>query len=181
MDPADRIWDFDPNFTRSASLDSSNLHLQDVNSSIPLQVLQTAVTDDEQLNFQLVNLDISHENYLVILHFLELNPDVQAGQRIFDIYVNGEKKSDRFDILESGKPSHYKAFTVKVKANGFLNISLIKASNTVQYGPICNAYEIFEAHDIVAETIHRDGMWLNQLPPIFLAFFINIFLEVTKD
>ncbi|KAM0952008.1 putative protein kinase RLK-Pelle-LRR-I-1 family [Dioscorea sansibarensis] len=163
MDPADRIWDFDPNFTRSASLDSSNLHLQDVNSSIPLQVLQTAVTDDEQLNFQLVNLDISHENYLVILHFLELNPDVQAGQRIFDIYVNGEKKSDRFDILESGKPSHYKAFTVKVKANGFLNISLIKASNTVQYGPICNAYEIFEAHDIVAETIHRDVVAASQL------------------
>lgn len=139
------------------------------------------MADDKLLNFQLVNLDISHENYLVILHFLELNPDIQAGQRIFDICVNGEKKSDRFDILKSGKPSRYKAFTVKVKANGFLNISLIKASNTVQYGPICNAYEIFEVHDIDVETIYRDGMRLNQLLPFFFAFFVNIFLEVTKD
>ncbi|KAJ0982654.1 hypothetical protein J5N97_010909 [Dioscorea zingiberensis] len=163
VDPADRIWASDPNFTRNTALISSNVFLQGVNSSIPLEVLQTAATDDEQLNFQLVGLDTSHENYLVILHFLELNPNIQAGQRKFDIYVNGEKKYDMFDILESRKASNYKAYTLKVKANGFLNISLIKASNTTDYGPICNAFEIFEVHDIAAETVQRDVEAASQL------------------
>ncbi len=43
--------------------------------------------------------DLLPETYVVRLHFAELTADVQAGDRVFDVFVNDEKVLDSFDIV----------------------------------------------------------------------------------
>lgn len=120
----------------------------------PLQVLQTAVTHPDRLQFVLSGLDIEDNEYRVFLYFLELNSTVKAGKRVFDIYVNGEIKKERFDILAEG--SNYTYTVLNVSANGLLNLTLVKASGA-EFGPLLNAYEILQMRSWIEETNHKDG------------------------
>lgn len=68
-------------------------------------------------------------------------------------YINNVKLIRNFDILANG--SNYKEIVLEVKANGSLNMTLVKASGS--FGPICNAYEILQVHPWVQETNQKDG------------------------
>ncbi|KAL0928113.1 hypothetical protein M5K25_002354 [Dendrobium thyrsiflorum] len=158
-DLADRIWHVhyeDADLIRGKILESPDITLHGSNVSVPLEVLQTAITDDEQLIFNLKGLVTDHDELLIILHFLELDANVQTGQRVFDIYVNGDKKFANFDVLDNENSSNYKVVTTQVKSNGFLNLSLVKVQDAAKYGPICNAYEIYKVLQRTTETIQRD-------------------------
>ncbi|KAH0459441.1 hypothetical protein IEQ34_012255 [Dendrobium chrysotoxum] len=158
-DLADRIWPVDlgeRGFFKGKILESPDITLHGSNISIPLEVLQTAITDDEELVIYHKDLLTDHNDFLIILYFLELDADVQIGQRVFDIYVNGDKKYASFDILENENSSNYRVISSRVKSNGFLNISLVKVLDEAKYGPICNAYEIYQVLQRSTETIQRD-------------------------
>ncbi|KAL8044714.1 hypothetical protein ABFX02_08G063500 [Erythranthe guttata] len=153
-DPYDRIWrqDSHPDSTASyLSLPTAdNMDFTDANSILPpLRVLQTALTHPEQLVFKYENLDPGTYDYSLYLHFLELDDSVfRAGQRVFDVYINNEKRQE-VDILASGK--NYSTVVLNFAANGVLNLTLVKAS-TSRFGPICNAYEIFQSYPRNEET-----------------------------
>ncbi|KAG8373803.1 hypothetical protein BUALT_Bualt11G0063100 [Buddleja alternifolia] len=151
-DQYDRIWRSDSYVDSTASNISSstaNVNISDANSILPpLQVLRTALTHPERLEFKYDNLDAGNYDYEVYLYFLELDDSVQAGQRVFDIYINNEKRQE-VDILASA--SRYSVIVLNLTANGVLNLTLVKATNS-QLGPICNAYEIFQARPRNEET-----------------------------
>ncbi|KAG0466896.1 hypothetical protein HPP92_018476 [Vanilla planifolia] len=152
----DRIWHVDVEktaFTKNVILESPDASFRRSRASIPPEVLLTAATDDEQLVFEHKDLEKDND-VLIILYFLELDANVQIGKRIFDIYVNGDKKHSKFDILE--KDNTYKVITARVKTNGFLNVSLVKVPGFSKYGPICNAYEIYQVLNRSPETVQRD-------------------------
>lgn len=121
---------------------------------VPLQVLQTALTDPNRLEISLRDLDTQYYEYLVFLYFLELNKTVEPGQRVFGIYLNGERRKPTFDIQGNG--SNYNEVVFNVSAHGFVNVTLIKASGSV-FGPLFNAYEIFQVHPWSQDTSSGDG------------------------
>ncbi|KVH92378.1 Concanavalin A-like lectin/glucanase, subgroup, partial [Cynara cardunculus var. scolymus] len=138
QDPYDRIWkpdsDLDQN-GNSTSLDNRNIIVLNGTKMLPpIQVLQTARTHPERLEFQ-HNLN-SGNKYILYLYFLELNASVQAGQRVFDIYINDEKRQ-QIDVISSD--SNYRTTVMHFTANKFLNLTIRKASNGSQLGPILDA------------------------------------------
>lgn len=154
MDESDRIWkpieNSPPPVTNLSSFPNDKAN----NVTAPnLKVLQTALNHSERLEFR-EDLDKNHSDYRVILYFLELNGNVKSGERVFDIYINNDKLRQDFDILANG--SNYKEVALDVKANGSLNMTLVKASAGI-FGPICNAYEILQVHPWVQETNQKDG------------------------
>ncbi|KAL0450085.1 UNVERIFIED_CONTAM: Nodulation receptor kinase [Sesamum latifolium] len=152
VDPYDRIWRSDSYPDSTANYISSStayVNLTGVNSILPpLEVLQTALTHPERLEFQYKNLDAGTYNYNLYLHFLELDDSVQAGQRVFHVYINNEKRQ-AVDVLSGG--SRYSSVALDFRTNGVLNLTLVKALNS-QLGPICNAYEILQDYPRNAET-----------------------------
>ncbi|PKA45608.1 putative protein phosphatase 2C 55 [Apostasia shenzhenica] len=158
-DLVDRIWHVDreeADFGRRNNLESFNISLRGCNTSVPLKVLQSATDDNKQLVFLHEGLANDQEEFLIILHFLELDGNVHTGERVFDVYVNGDKMHEKFDILEDEKSSNYRVFSVRVKSGGYLNVSLVNALDAAKYGPICNAYEIYRVLQKGVETIERD-------------------------
>ena len=119
----------------------------------PLQVLKTAVTHQERLEFQYDTLDAGSRNYSIYLYFLELNESVRVGERVFNVFIN-DKNMHTVDILASGAP--FLRVTLNFTTNGVLNLTLVKASNS-QLGPICNAYEIWQVYPRNAETNAEEG------------------------
>lgn len=153
-DKYDRIWKPASSLYSPAANSGVTIH-NNVNTTLPLNVLQTAVTDSTRLEFLQNDLDNGDYNYTVILYFLELNDSVRIGQRVFDIYINNEKKADNFDILAKG--SNYGELVFNVTAKGSLNLTLDKGSNGSELGPICNAYEMLQVRQRDQETDYNDG------------------------
>ncbi|RWR77865.1 Protein kinase domain-containing protein [Cinnamomum micranthum f. kanehirae] len=150
----DRIWNTDAN-PNNYSIQSNNTAIYGTqNTFVPLEVLQTAATAMEQLNFS-ISLEASEKEYMILLYFLELNSSVTMGERVFNININGVMVHDRFDILQNS--SNYKQVVIKVKANESLDISLIRVSADVSaLGPICNAYEVFKVQNRTPGTVQED-------------------------
>ncbi|MCD9645482.1 hypothetical protein HAX54_034443 [Datura stramonium] len=115
----------------------------------PVFVLKTALTHPERLEFLHEDLDTGYFTYSLFLYFLEPNDSAQAGQRMFYIYINNEKRL-KVDILASG--SRYLDVVLKFRANRVVNLTMIKASNLSQLGPICNGYEILKTLPRARET-----------------------------
>lgn len=155
-DPNDRIWVPATNLNPDIyPILNANISIDNVTTTVPLKVLQTGLTHSDRLEFYHNNIDPGDNTYYIFLYFLELNDSVQTvGQRVFDIYINGDKKEERFDILAGG--SKYKEVGVNVTANGYLNLTLVKASNGLEFGPICNGYEILKMHPWVPQTRQKD-------------------------
>lgn len=134
-------------------VNTSNVNITDLDSiAPPHQVLQTAVTHPERLEFHYENLDVGPSNYELYLYFLE-DDTVHAGDRVFDVYIN-DKNIREVEILASGSP--YFAVNLNFTTNGALNLTLVKALNS-QLGPICNAYELFQAYSRNEETNVEEG------------------------
>ncbi|OMO56334.1 hypothetical protein CCACVL1_26622 [Corchorus capsularis] len=140
-DKYDRIWK--PASSLYSRTNSPVTFHNNASTKVPLKVLETAVTDSNRLEFLQNDLNSGDYNYTVILYFLELNDTVtRTGQRVFNIYINNERKEENFDILASG--SNYREVVFNVTAKGSMNLTLVKVSNGSEFGPICNAFEIFQ-------------------------------------
>lgn len=153
-DPSDRIWKPRSNLgSRTVAGFVPNANYDGI-VRVPLQVLQTFLTDSEKLEIFHDDLDSADFNYRLFLYFLESDKTVQSGQRLFDIYLNNELRNSRFDILGNG--SNFKEAVFNFRANWQLNLTLIRSSGSI-LGPICNAYEILQVHIVVGETSQKDG------------------------
>ncbi|PIA55232.1 hypothetical protein AQUCO_00800157v1, partial [Aquilegia coerulea] len=155
-DVNDRIWNANASRIQNENLlSNANISVNGANTTVPLKVLQTAVTKSGRLEFIYHDLVEHDTNYLIYLYFLELNTSVVTGQRVFHIFVNGEQMSERLDILGNNTTSNYKEVKLNITANGVLNVSLIKVEDAV-LGPILNAYEILEVQKLVTGTLQKD-------------------------
>lgn len=155
QDPYDRIWkpDSDSNQNgNSTSLNGDKIVQNRTKTSPPIEVLKTGRTHLERLEF-MHNLHSTYEKYILHLYFLELDGNVKIGQRVFDVYINGEKRQ-QIDVISSG--SNYRDTFMYFTANGFLNLTIKKASNGSQWGPICNAYEVFQVRPLLQATDQKD-------------------------
>lgn len=156
-DPFDRIWipKLSPEPTTYSISSTTNISNNNAKVTVPLQVLHTALTDPNRLTFPHTDLDSGDYNYTLSLYFLELNDSVKSsGQRVFDIFINNEKKKEKFDILAQG--SNYAKLALNITANGSLNLTLVNVLNGSVFGPICNAYEILQLRQWVQETNQAD-------------------------
>ncbi|KAL5714698.1 non-specific serine/threonine protein kinase [Ranunculus cassubicifolius] len=157
FDLGDRIWNINVSQIENATPESNlNMGVTGANTTVPVPVLQTAVTNAERLEFFHNGLGVDDADYLIYLYFLELNATVGRGQRAFDIYVNGKVQPGIFDMLGHGNTSNYKEVVLKIKTNRFLNVSLIKVDGA-EFGPMLNAYEIFEVQKRVEGTLQKDA------------------------
>ncbi|KAF5738052.1 hypothetical protein HS088_TW13G00946 [Tripterygium wilfordii] len=155
-DQYDRIWRIPDPQTISplSSKRSSNISIYNANVTVPAKVLQTAVAATDLLQIFHNDLDTGDYNYTVILHFLELDDSVTVGQRVFDIYINSNKRGASFDILATG--TKYARLALNFTANGSLNLTMAKVPNAFDVGPICNAYEILQVRPWVQATNQDD-------------------------
>ncbi|KAK9038659.1 hypothetical protein V6N11_023515 [Hibiscus sabdariffa] len=158
-DRYDRIWK--PASSLYLQVNSTVTIPNNANTTVPLDVLRTAVTDSTRLEFLQNGLDNGDYNYTVALFFLELNDTVGVGQRVFDIYINDEKEEENFDISATG--SNYREVVYNVTAKGSLNLTLVKGSNGSQFGPICNAFEILQVRPRDLETDYDDVIEINKV------------------
>ncbi|XP_015579688.3 nodulation receptor kinase [Ricinus communis] len=164
-DKFDRIWEIlDPSIV-SISPDPvparSNTGIYNASTTVPTEVLQTALTHRDRLEFLHKNLDSENYNYTLFLYFLELNSTVKTTQRLFSIFINNEIKQEGIDILSSG--SNYKEVVLTVTAKGSLNLTLVKVTNKYDFGPILNAYEILQVQPWVQGTNQKDVDVIKQM------------------
>ncbi|XP_062005626.1 nodulation receptor kinase-like [Rosa rugosa] len=150
-DPSDRIW------LTNSTVDLGTFHITEPNvnvlgvtdARVPIQVLQTALASSDRLVILHDGLSSTNNHYLLFLYFYEVNQTVQAGKRVFDVYLNSELRQPGFDVMGNG--SNYRELALNVTANEYLNLTLVRASES-ENGPICNAYEILQVHQLVQET-----------------------------
>lgn len=178
-DRYDRIWRKELHTNQEANRTSSSAaNINTETTAPPIQVLQTALTHPVRLVFLHNDLVPGNNNYNLHLYFLELDDSVQMGQRVFDIFINDEKRQENIDILAGN--SNYKAAILNFNADGFLNLTLVKASNGSQLGPVISAYEILQVHPSVQGTAQKDGNRNSNYKAVLLNFTANGFHNLTS-
>ncbi|XP_047063677.1 probable LRR receptor-like serine/threonine-protein kinase At1g56140 [Lolium rigidum] len=121
-------------------------------NTLDTELLQDARMSPSSLRY--FGIGLENGNYTVTLQFAEFDfPDTQSwknrGRRVFDIYVQGERKEQNFDIKKAAGGKSYtavrKQYTVPVTKN-FLEIHLFWAGkgtccipNEGYYGPAISA------------------------------------------
>eukprot|EP01018_Ginkgo_biloba_P001674 Gb_30966 [translate_table: standard] len=122
---------------------------------VPIQVLQSARAEfnRSRLEFTIEPENQEPAHYRVFLYFQEVLDDVHVGQRVFDIYANGELQHQHFDILGNGT-SKNRLFDFQIHSVGKLKVSLEGTSG--KFGPICSAYEVYQIMPRSAGTVARD-------------------------
>lgn len=155
-DPFDRIWDTDSKLVKpSPDLTLARSYIHNASTTVPIRVLQTALTHPDRLEFLHSSLDAEYHNYTLFLYFFELNSTIKPQQRVFKIYINNEIHQDEFDIQANG--SYYNEVALNVTAKESLNLTLVKVSNRSVFGPILNAYEILQMYSWIQGTNQQDG------------------------
>ncbi|KAG8642786.1 hypothetical protein MANES_12G121400v8 [Manihot esculenta] len=154
-DPFDRIWDTDSKLVKpSPDLTLARSYIHNASTTVPIRVLQTALTHPDRLEFLHSSLDAEYHNYTLFLYFFELNSTIKPQQRVFKIYINNEIHQDEFDIQANG--SYYNEVALNVTAKEALNLTLVKVSNRSVFGPILNAYEILQMYSWIQGTNQQD-------------------------
>ena len=88
---------------------------------------------------------VAGEEYAVRLYFAEIDPTVTAaGDRVFDVTIEGNQVLDDFDILGEvpANTGIVKTFVVTVDGNGELNISFEAEAGSSKLA-LVSAIEIF--------------------------------------
>ena len=76
------------------------------------------------------------------LHFAELDEGVEAGDRVFDVYLDGEKVLEGFDIVgRTGAPLRGVVETFEVDVNGGLAVELRRAGDS-QRDPVISGVDV---------------------------------------
>ncbi len=100
-----------------------------------------------QVNGPIVIDELLETHYTIRLHFAELDQDISAGRRTFDVLINGTEVLSDFDIVaKTGRPfrATVQQFTVET-AEGALNIELRKTDRS-DHEPIINGIELAARH-----------------------------------
>lgn len=149
MDPYDRIWDADQNFSPAQLSSGFNnqlpLNLSNIQESPPAAVLQSArVLARKNIlsyNFQLDKMG----DYYAVLYFGGILPVSPS----FDILANGDVVRSNYTV----KSSEVSVLFFIRKGITSLNITL----RNVSFYPLMNAIEIYESVDIPLECSTTTG------------------------
>ncbi|XP_002979562.2 nodulation receptor kinase [Selaginella moellendorffii] len=150
VDPSDLIWSTD--ISRSDKFVNGSVG-SDFYDHVPKIVMDTAATSDNALQY-VFHVESSDLDFYVCLHFLELEPLLRPGDRIFDVLANHQMIRRNLDIQEISGLAGYK-LCFEVLASPTLNISLI-ANDTSRRGPMLNALEAYHIVKKAAGTLKRD-------------------------
>lgn len=149
LDPYDRIWDADQNFTPSHVSTGfkiqRNFNLSTLRESPPAAVLETArvLARREVLTYNLP-LD-TLADYYIVLYFAGIVP----VSPLFDLLINGDLVQSNYTVNLSEVSALY--FTRKeIKS---LNITL----KSITYYPQINAIEVYQIVDIPLEASSTTG------------------------
>jgi len=98
-----------------------------------------------------------NSNYSVWLHFSEIDPSItKAGQRVFDILINGDVAFKDVDIISlNGGPKAALVLNTTVAVDGrSLTVSLLPVTGN---HAIINAIEVFKIIAAEAKTLYTEG------------------------
>lgn len=157
-DAGHRFWAGDSSYTawNHETVETSSV-IQNVGVSpnfLPAEIFQQSrVGKNGILGYSLLLQGLSSLNeWLLCLHFAEVEPNVRIGDRVFDIQVNSVVVS-QFDILKATQNRSFTAatvlqpFTFKLASYASpsnLIINLIRSNDSVR-DPILAALEVYEA------------------------------------
>ncbi|CAK9167066.1 unnamed protein product [Ilex paraguariensis] len=144
LDPYDRIWDADENFSpfhlSTGFAVKSTFNLSTLQDNPPMAVLQTArvLSRREELvyNFPLDNTG----DYYIVLYFAGILPLSPT----FDVLINGDVVQPNYTVKSGDVSALF--FTQKEIKN--LNITL----KTISFNPMVNAIEVYEIVDVPPES-----------------------------
>jgi hypothetical protein len=128
-DPCDWLAPGSTNYVTGSDLPWSGTN----NTDAPSQIFSTnrfgGTHGAQQVNYE---FPVTNGSYEVRLYFAE-NTYQAAGQRIFDVMIEGVTKMDNFDIYATAgyRTAHKAAFTVNVN-DGVLDLDLIRGTNNPQ-------------------------------------------------
>lgn len=106
-----------------------------------------------EVNGDTIVEDLIDTTYTVRLHFADLAQEVKAGQRVFDVIINGEKVLENFDIVaDTGAPLRCTVRELSVDVDeGSMTVHLRKAPKS-ELDPLINGIEL------VARGIQRSQL-----------------------
>ncbi|GAB2298651.1 Receptor-like protein 4 [Dionaea muscipula] len=154
----DRFWNslktFSPSSDEAISTESA-ISEASVGPNFYAQALyQTALVSTDVQPDLTYTMDVEpNSNYSIWLHFAEIDPSVTiAGQRVFDILINGDMVYNAVDIISmTGGPNTALVLNTTVAVNGrILAISLHPKSGR---HAIINAIEVFQIIPAEAKTL----------------------------
>ena len=160
-DTMDRWWL--TSTTGPTNVTSNTLDLSGMTDVVPMVVMQTNVmagtTAGLIYNFSLPG---SH-TYAINLYFIELDPAVGAGSRVFDVNLNGRPTVQNVDVFV-GSSGLYKSYTV-FTPNAFgpyvdyVLITLTPSPSSI-YLPFLSTLEVMQVFDnpMVVSTSSNDSM-----------------------
>ncbi len=103
----------------------------------------SSVRELESIREEITVEDLLDEEYTVRLHFCELDEDVEAGERVFDVIVGGETVIEGFDIVEEAGGA-LRSVVKEVRAEvegGSLTVCLESAGGAERY-PVISGLEL---------------------------------------
>lgn len=166
MDPYDRVWDHDDNYSPFHSSTGFNIkvnfNLSSIKESPPADVLQTArvLARRDVLTYKLPLDKLG--DYYIVLYFAGILPVSPS----FDVLINGNAVQSNFVVNRSQASALF--YTQKgIKS---LNIML----KSISFNPQVNAIEVYEAVDIPLEASSTTGAVL------FGFSFLNEFIPLSK-
>jgi len=155
-----RAWSQDVDYSLGGGVIPHNPYLKPIYSIIPNytapdDIYKTAVTmGPNRTNNLLSNLTWrlpvdSGFNYLVRLHFCEIQPEItRVGERPFMIYIDNKIADDRADVLQWSKRSEtpvYKDYVVRIQGKAILYVSLHPQLDSFAINDaILNGMEVFK-------------------------------------
>ncbi|KAG6549668.1 hypothetical protein Mapa_008647 [Marchantia paleacea] len=157
-DGLDRIWSGEaqpvPNFTTADNVTTHEKQLIGTES-----VLKTARVADvltRRLEYTLTSPNTLYP-YHLYLYFAEINPTVNRGDKVFDIYANGVSLVKNVDILTIASPltGFVLGFQIDKNYSTSLNISLLPSTNSREL-PSLNGIEIFQVIQVHNGTRQED-------------------------
>jgi hypothetical protein len=162
-DPYDRIWLKYPssNAVGSTSVTSNGVVTVDnpySRDKAPIEVMNTALTWPKDPIFTLPLNVTGGGNYVVLLWFAEIEPQVVPGSREFVVGIDGNWQ-DPIDILSVTKAKYqpYEWGYASVPLSETSTIAL-NATSTSIWEPILNAMEVYGVSDPVQpRTDMQDG------------------------
>lgn len=160
----DRFWSGITTFGRGSdqarSTESSIKVASNAPNFYPEALYETAlVSTDTQPDLEYTMEVDPNKNYSIWLHFAEIDASVtSAGQRVFDIFINGDTKFKEVDVVKmSGGRYAALVLNTTVAVNGrTLTITLHPKEGS---HAIINAIEVFEVITAESKTLLEEGIY----------------------
>ena len=144
---------------------SDNVDVSGMPDLVPMVVMQSNVMATTTTGLVYNFSQPGSHTYGINLYFIELDPAVGAGSRVFDLSLNGRLTVQNVDVFE-GSTGLYRAYTVFTPyAFGpyvdYVAITITPSTSSV-YLPFLSGLEVMQVFDnpMVVSTASNDRMFI---------------------